>query len=249
MRSFWILVAALSFGAGAEAAECPGIAGGSPALLHQDSQVRLEFIRHELSRDGVYAGRWWTGWIATYSALTAVQLGAAVAGTELPASETEHGVGSYLKSSRVQLYEGTATTVVGIASLLISPLRSMWDGPALDLRLSRPGQSDPCADLKDAELMLLRDGDAEATGHSVLIHLGNAALNIAGGLVIGIFFKQWLNGLEAAVIGTAVGEVMILTQPTGSEKALARYRSGDLGQPPPPAVQLEAGPFWLAARF
>jgi len=89
----------------------------------------------------------------------------------------------------------------------------------------------------------------EASGHSVLIHLGNAALNIAGGLVMGIFFRQWIAGAEAAVIGTAVGEVMILTQPTGSEKALARYRAGDLGQPAKQAVRLEAGPIFLALRF
>lgn len=67
--------------------------------------------------------------------------------------------------------------------------------------------------------MFAEDAANEAFCSSWLLHVGNVVLNAAVGLVLGIGWHRW----EAAAInfgvGTALGEVMIFTQPTGLVRA------------------------------
>lgn len=71
---------------------------------------------------------------------------------------------------------------------------------------------------------------------------------IAGGLVLGIGYGHWAGGALNAGIGIVVVELKMLTQPTGSVRALERCRTGILGSDGPrvgwqlsPVVTLEGG--------
>jgi hypothetical protein len=128
----------------------------------------------------------------------------------------------------VDLYVGAASTVGGMVALLAVPLDVMADAPALDVLVaSRPGPVD-CAVLAEAERLLVHSADSEAQGRGWVMHAANVLYNVATGLVLGLFFGRWSSAVFTAVSGTLLGEVTILTQPTGAEDALRLYREGHL---------------------
>ena len=56
----------------------------------------------------------------------------------------------------------------------------------------------------------------------------NLLYNAATGLVLGLFFNRWPSAALTAASGWLLGEAMILTQPSGAEDALRRYREARL---------------------
>ena len=98
---------------------------------------------------------------------------------------------------RIGMYLGAGSSVVGALTVALTPAVPDGSGPASDLD----------ARLKAGAL-------AERVGTAWWAHAANAAFNVARGAILGIFFGQWTSGLITAVGGTAIGELMILTQPT-----------------------------------
>jgi len=136
---------------------------------------------------------------------------------------------------------GAGSSAIGLAPLLISPLEVQGDGAELEalppLSLER---DEICARLADAERRLVRDANGEAAGRSWLMHSANLAVNAGVLLLLGLGFHHWKAGAINGVLGTAVGEAMILSQPTGAVDALDRYRAGHLEDPSEGATAQDA---------
>ncbi len=131
---------------------------------------------------------------------------------------------------RVDWYVGAATTAIGVVPLLVAPLDVIGDSRALTARLAaRAPADDVCLLLADAEGKLGRDAKNQADGRRWWLHVGNVVLNTGVGLFLGFGYHHWGAGVFNAVVGTAIGEAIILTQPTSSIGDLERYRAGRLG--------------------
>ncbi len=197
------------------AGRCPSIAGGSPALLAVDAELRLRWIDERLARTAHRAQLWTWGWGAG--------LGVATVGNLVPLAFVP-------PNDRIDWYAGAATTIVGIVPLLIAPLDVVGDSRALRTEMAawRRG-ADLCPLLASAEAKLVRDAKNQADGRRWWYHLVNVALNAGVGLFLGLGYDHWLAGGFNAVSGAAIGEAIIFTQPTSSIDDLATYRAGTLG--------------------
>jgi hypothetical protein len=195
--------------------------GGSEQLTRIDPFVRLTWIDQHLSRTAHSARIWKWGWGAGIIVATAANL------APIP---------FVARSNRIDWYTGAATTIVGIVPLLIAPLEVIDDSDVLHAKLvARPSaidanREDVCVLLGDAETRLLRDAKNQADGRRWWLHVGNVVLNSGVGLFLGLGYHHWLAGAFNAIGGTAIGELIILTQPTGTIDDLRRYRRGDLGE-------------------
>jgi hypothetical protein len=58
--------------------------------------------------------------------------------------------------------------------------------------------------------------------------VGNVLLNTGVGLFLALGYHHWGAGAWNAFGGSAIGEAIILTQPTGTITDLRRYREGAL---------------------
>jgi hypothetical protein len=215
VAAVWVALVVLAPPAGA--VECAVPPGMAPGLEHIDAAERLRFIRTALDTDARRARVWTGSWVGAYVALTAFSLAL------LPAYDDAHQPDQYVQAG---------LSVVGALSFAVLPLRVMGDQRWLERRLTRAGPGDhPCAQLADAERLLVRDAASEEEGRGVLIHAGSFVLNVAAGLALGLALGHWDSAALTTFAGAGIGELMILTQPTGAERALARYRAGDLAAP------------------
>jgi hypothetical protein len=160
-----------------------------------DCRARVEFLRHTLSREAARAEAWTSGWGAGLAVITAGQMAA------IPWADRE---------DRVDLYVGTASSAVGFIALMAAPLSVIKDGPAFAARTG-----EPCALAKEGERMLEEGAKSERMGTGVVAHTGNVLFNVGLGLLLGWGFGHWESGIVNMVVGTAVGEGLIVSQPTG----------------------------------
>jgi hypothetical protein len=127
---------------------------------------------------------------------------------------------------RVDWYASAASAAIGIAPLLLTPLDVIDE--ARGLGASPPSAYLPhdriCGLLADAEMRLAHSADSEAAGRSWWMHVGNLAVNTGVLLFLGLGYRHWEAGAINGAVGMAIGEAMILTQPTGSVDALSSYR-------------------------
>lgn len=207
------MLLALSASSGARAAGgCPVGAGGTPALGQIDPELRLRFIDEHLARTAHRAQVWTWGW--------GIGIGVATVGNLVP-------LAFVAPDDRIDWYVGAATTVIGIVPLVIAPLDVVGDSRALRARLlARNPADDVCTLLADAETKLVRDAKNQADGQRWWLHVGNVVLNTGVGLFLALGYRHWAAGAFNAVFGTAIGEAIILTQPTSSITDLQTYRSG-----------------------
>jgi hypothetical protein len=211
-----VLLCSLCASAPAGAVECAPIAGGDPTLGRIDAEVRLRFLRDRMRLAARKARIWSWTWAGIYSSLTVGQLAL------LPTAD---------KGDQVDNYIGAAASFIGLATIVVSPLRVMSDQRWLERRMRTPA-ADVCARLAEAEHLLVRDADSEAFGKSALVHAGNFVLNAGISLLLGLGFHHWGQAALQGLTGIAVGEAMIISQPDQSVTDLRRYRLGNLGLPP-----------------
>ena len=186
--------------------------GDGPAAL--DGEVRLAWIDARLARTAHRARRWTWGWGIGIGVATVANL------APLPFVARE---------DRIDWYTGAATTVVGIVPLLIAPLDVIEDSRALRARLAATDRRDDvCAHLADAERRLLRDAENQSDGQRWWLHAGNVALNFGVGLFLALGYHHWGAGALNAVVGSLIGEAIILTQPTDTIEDRRRYCAGTL---------------------
>lgn len=150
--------------------------------------------------------------MAIYSSLTAGQL--------IAAPLVSHANG-------LDLYVGGGAAALGLAPLLITPLRVIGDEKRLGGLDDDLGHPISCARVLEMEELLKRDAANEAQGHSLLFHAGNVVVNTVIFFIIGSGFGHWTSATISLLTGIATGEIMIFTQPVGAERTLRQYRRGD----------------------
>ena len=191
--------------------------GAEPALAATDGRARLEWINHRLSHEAHRMSRWNYGW--------AIGIGASGVGSLIP-------VPFVAPENRVDYYTGAVLAAAGVLPFLLAPPEVIHDGRELQAMLvaSPPGTDDEvCAMLADAEERLVRDARNEHLLSGWWAHAANVAINTGALLFLGLGYHHWLSGTITGVAGVIIGEAVILSQPTGTIDALARYQRGDLG--------------------
>lgn len=199
----------------AGATQCRVIDGGTPALGEIDAETRLHWIDRRLSDDAARARIWAWTWGLTYSAITVVQFGLAL---QPDISTTD----------RAGYIVGGSAALIGVLAGAILPLKVMGDQRWWQRHYARSRGDDVCSLLNTAELLLIRDAESEAFGVGPLVHVGNFAINIAAGLVLGLGYGKWSAFGYTTVVGIVVGEVQASTQPTDAVEDLRLYRAGQL---------------------
>jgi hypothetical protein len=224
-----MVVATVLFSLRVEATQCRAIGGGSPALEAIDAETRLEWLTERFSVDARRAKIWSGLWTSAYGALTVAQLAL------LPTANST--------GERAEKVVGAASSFIGFLAGLALPLKIMYDDGRWRRHLQRHAGDDPCALLNTAELLLLRDAESEAFGVGPLVHVGNFAINIAGGLVLGLGYGRWSAFAYQTLVGIAVGEAQVITQPTDVIEDLRLYRAGQLDfHPRPPRLGVAMAP-------
>ncbi len=211
-----IIFLPLLFAAPARATQCQAIAGGSSALAAIDAEIRIRYLDGRLNREAKYARIYSGVWGGIYGALTIGQL------SLYP--------GANSNSERAMYVAGSAASFIGLLGIAALPLSVEFDQIKWRKELQRgaPG-GNQCALLADAERFLLRGAESEEFGTGPLVHVANFVVNIAAGLVVGLKYDGWSEAAALIFPGIAIGEVQIITQPTGMIEDLRRYRAGDLG--------------------
>ena len=216
-----VVAAVVSSAAQARAeVRCPAPAGTFAGVAAIDGRERLRWIAdhldHEAHRGRVWAYSWGIG------------IGAAGVGSLVPVPFVAAG-------DRVDWYTSAATAAVGVLPFVISPLKVTRDAPRLraDIDAAAPLSDDlrVCALLADAERKLTDDAGDERWQQGWWIHAGNLAFNTGVLLFLGLGYHHWTSGLVNGLSGAAVGETIILTQPTRAIDDVDAYRRGDLAAP------------------
>jgi hypothetical protein len=209
-----VAAATLFAPAPARAAEgCPIPAMAGPALAGVEPTRRLAWIEARLTRTEQRAQRWAFRW------------GAGIAGS---------GIASLLPApfvapeNRVDWYTAAAASGIGVAAFVVAPPIVLRDAPALRTEIARSTRADVCSLLAVAETDLVRVARDEAGRGRWYAHLGNVLFNVGVGLFLGLGFHHWTAGAVNAVAGTAVGEAVIFTRPTGTIHELDAYLAGSL---------------------
>jgi hypothetical protein len=210
-----VLATCALVGSSAQAAtRCPAGAGGGEALAGIDGEARLHWIDMHLSATAHHARVWTWGWGIGISVATLGNL------APLP---------FVAKGDRIDWYVGAGTTVIGLVPLLIAPLDVVDDAQRLHARVLAEASADNvCRLLADAEQSLVRDAKNQSDGQRWWLHVGNVLLNTGVGLFLALGYHHWGTGAWNAFGGSAIGEAIILTQPTGTIADLRRYQQGAL---------------------
>ncbi len=215
------LLVAMLVASSAGAAPCPVPAGASPALGDVPASARLAWIDDHLSHTALRARQWTWGWGVGIVVATGANL--------VPLAFVP-------RDQRVDWYVGAGSTIIGLVPLAIAPLDVVADARGLHAAVEARAADvhadvDVCPLLADAERRLARDAANQADGQRWWFHAGNVAVNSGVGLLLGLGFHHWKSGVFNAVFGSAVGEAIILTQPTGSIDDARVYHTGAIGPP------------------
>lgn len=207
----------------ARATQCRAIAGGTPALAAIDAETRLAWLDRRIAVGAARARIWAWTWGVAYSAVTV---------TELALLPIEHTTGD-----KAQNIVGASASFIGVMAGVLLPLKVMHDQRWWKRHYAAHRGDDPCALVATAEQLLLRDADSEAFGVGPLVHVGNFAINVAAGLVLGLGYGKWGAFGYTTLVGIGVGEVQAATQPTDVVEDLRLYRAGELdARPRPPRL-------------
>ena len=190
------------------------LALGTPAAARAQAteapacEARLHALQLTLDADARRTRTWWWAWMATGTALLGGQAALAAVTT-----------GDVQK----EMIAGAATSVFIPAVLLLHPPLVLSDAPLLDARVAETTVDgrlgDPCVVLPRARELLLRDAHDQAFSTGWFAHAFVIGGNIAVGLLLGLGFNDWAGAAKQAVGGSIVGDIQILTLPTGSLRA------------------------------
>lgn len=202
---------------GRAAALCPVPPGGNPALAEMEPTLRLQFLRTSLNREASRAVVWSSLWVAGNAVLIAGTAGL------LP---------FYPEENRVDLFVGIGATAVAALPLVLLPPSIERDGPAFERRVSQGEAIDVCTLIAEGEHLLARDARESAAVYTWFPQIANVVYNVGVGLILGLAFHRWTQGIGAMFSGTAIGELVMLTEPKELTWDLARYMNGRLDEQP-----------------
>ncbi len=211
MRAVAIL-SALWFSTAARATLCPAPFEG-PALASIDSERRLSFLLHALEDNAARLHVWSLTWGSVYAGATAAQVAA------IPFVQG---------NTRDALIVGATAAAIGSLTLYLLPLRltrtahfERWDLAG----------ADRCLVLARVERRFLDSAQIDRLTAGWFAQAGNLAVNTVLAIAFGLVSGHWLPAVLGALLGLAVGEANVLTQPHGLVTAEARYLAGAIGQP------------------
>lgn len=167
----------------------------------------LQDIQLTALRDRSAAMGWWYGWLAGYSAATAGQLVVYFSSDD--------------KALRQDMVLGAATTMLGAAGQLISPILP-GDANYPSYRDYTGGERTLSPDEAAGLLRLLAAREKE--GRSWKTHAIAGVVNLGSGLITWLGFKRtFMDGLENFALNTVITEAQIWTQPVKARKDYERY--------------------------
>jgi hypothetical protein len=176
-----------------------------------DSLVRerIQYIQTTLNSNRSNAKLWWYGWLVGYSAATIGQ-----------------GIIYYStkdKSLKQDMALGAATTFLGVAGQLITPMGPGFKANGLTL-LPDNTSGERQTKLTYAEELLKSCADREIDGRSWQTHAICGVVNLGGGVITWIGFKRtvWA-GLGNFALNTIITEAQIWSQPTRSIRDYKEY--------------------------
>jgi hypothetical protein len=220
-------------------ADAPTAAPAGASLTERDdSHARLIFLSERLQAGQTAARAWYWTW-------TAVYLGGSIA----------QGIAFFLSTDlegQVNWAVGTATTLLGLLLMLVTDFPAEYATREL-ARMAEGTPEQRRAKLKRAEELLEGAATAESDGRAWYIHLGGAAVSLAGGLILWLAYGFLVDGIINAAVGIVVTEVQIWTQPTRAIKDWAEYQAqfGGRAATSKPSVRFvpTLGGLALAGRF
>jgi hypothetical protein len=180
----------------------------SSSLADAQCEDEVRSVTATLDADARGTRVWYWSWMAAGTALIVGQ------GTWAALAQGD---------MRVELVTGAAASVFIPTVLLVHPPLVRSDAPLLDARLNATTVDgtlgDSCVALQRARELLHRDADDQALATGWAAHAFVIGGNIALGLLLGLGFHDWWGAAKQAVGGSAVGELQILTLPTGALRA------------------------------
>jgi hypothetical protein len=202
----------------ARATGCAVPDGAAASLAGVDGEARLRFLQAGMRRAAHRSRLWaWSSAGALSFAAGFQLLGA----THVPDP-----------GDRVDLYVGAASIGFSLAQLAIFYPRVTVDQWTLDRHVARAGRAaDRCALVAEAEYFVRRDARNEELATGAAMQAVTFLFNIGTGLVLGIAFDRWHSAAINLFVGSALGELQIVTQPTDAVDLWRRYRAGALSGP------------------
>ena len=216
------LLVGLSVGTTARSAgaqtRCPAIEGGDGALAGVDADARLAFVRATMRDQASRAKTWSWAWSGIGLGLAVGQFGEMAL---VPAHERFQ-----------QAFEGAATLYIP-GAIALFPLEVRADDATLERFLSDTDSNGegtaPCLRLERAEELLAASAHDESLHTNWLQHTLAIVLGAGYAVLLQVAFKNVGNTILNGGGGIVIGELQILTSPTGAVSALERYRRGDIG--------------------
>jgi hypothetical protein len=185
------------------------LTGPLPDLTDDAIDARLRFLETRLRRDFKLLALWQIGFTGVYGGGLLYETGNAV----IAQSTAE----------RADNVVGAVKSAVGLLSRLAQPPAGMSELRPL-LALPNKTRLDRVNRLVAAEALLKQDARDSDRRYHWLPHTINAALNLAGGLIVWLGYHDLARGAQSAGIGFAVGELQIWTRPWQGKRAWAEYR-------------------------
>lgn len=175
---------------------------------NNNEEKRIQYIQQALDSGTPSAKLWWNSWVGFYSAATIVSLAAALT----------------TKNEVMQITGGVSAgeSLIGLSGMLIFPFKART--AAAELRsIAENTPTERSQKLVRAEELLKQSSDAERAGKSCLQHLLGVLVNAAGAAVVWPLYEDrinhaggiaWQQALELFIVGTAVSELQIWTEPS-----------------------------------
>ena len=170
---------------------------------------RINYIQKVLDQGESNANRWWYGWLIGYSVVTVGQ-----------------GINFFIsnsKKTKEDMALGAAVTFLGAAGQIISPM-APGTAPAMFRNMPESTSQQRRKKLLEGEKLLQKCAQREKEGRSFETQLVVGTVNLASGLITWLSFKRTIwEGLGNFLLGTAVTEIQIFTQPTKAINDYANY--------------------------
>lgn len=205
-------------------------ASSARAEERDDADVtrRLAFIEERLESGRPAADRWSYGWFTVYTTLAVAQFGVAL-GTTDPGMRADMAVGAF-------------SSAFGVVPFAVLPFKPRFaPGKLAELPATTPKER--ALKLKRGEELLEACADAEKFGHGWMMQVGVLTVNVGIGLGLALGYDRIRSGISTTLIGIAVSEFQIFTQPTQAIDDWDAYQRGDLGgSAARPSLQLHVAP-------
>jgi hypothetical protein len=181
-----------------------------PELSDGELDSRLAFIETRLERRQPAAKTWQYGWTGFYALSSAGQLYAALDSND--------------NDDQLTYTVGAVKAAGGLAQVLLNPLSAAGSGERFRA-LPAASREERLRKLADGEAMLEANARRAAERYTWKRHAMGIVGNLLGGVVIAAFGEQD-DAVTSTLVGLAVSELTIWTEPAAAAEDLEDYRNG-----------------------